>query len=103
MAGGRTKPTDRVTEKGMRTSQRAVEQSNIEINELKANKYLQNTRISAAETSITNLNTTKLEWTSVPPAVISKGTAGQIAYEAGYLYICVATNSWRRVAIATWS
>lgn len=40
--------------------------------------------------------------TSVPASAGASGTAGQIAYASGFLYICVATNTWQRVAIATW-
>ncbi len=29
----------------------------------------------------------------------SPGTAGQISYDAGFFYVCIATNSWARVAI----
>ena len=42
MAGGRTKPTDKATEKGMRTAQRGLEAANIEISQLKATKDLHN-------------------------------------------------------------
>ena len=32
------------------------------------------------------------------------GVAGQIAWDASYIYICVADNTWKRVALsgATW-
>ena len=39
---------------------------------------------------------------SAPATATSTGTAGTIAYDSGYLYVCVATNSWKRVAIAAW-
>ena len=39
---------------------------------------------------------------AVPATPTSAGTAGQVAYDATDLYICVATNTWRRVAISTW-
>lgn len=39
---------------------------------------------------------------SVPANASATGTAGEIAYASGFLYICVATNTWQRVAIATW-
>lgn len=39
---------------------------------------------------------------AVPASAGATGTAGQIAYASGFLYICVATNTWQRVAIATW-
>jgi hypothetical protein len=27
------------------------------------------------------------------------GTAGQISYDSTYMYICISTNTWRRVAL----
>ena len=27
------------------------------------------------------------------------GTAGQISYDASYIYICTATNTWKRAAL----
>ena len=45
----------------------------------------------------------KLQWTTVPASASATGTAGQIAYQSGFLYICVATDTWQRIAIATWT
>lgn len=39
---------------------------------------------------------------AAPASAASSGTAGQIAYDTGYIYICTATDTWKRVAIATW-
>tara|TARA_R100001510_G_C7645580_1_gene202931 strand:- start:96 stop:350 length:255 start_codon:yes stop_codon:yes gene_type:complete len=39
---------------------------------------------------------------SVPATASSTGTAGTLAYDSSYLYVCVATNTWKRVAIASW-
>lgn len=30
------------------------------------------------------------------------GTAGQMVYDTNYIYLCVATNTWRRVQITPW-
>ena len=30
------------------------------------------------------------------------GTTGEIAWDANYIYVCTATNTWKRSAIATW-
>ena len=38
----------------------------------------------------------------VPAAANSTGTAGTITWESGFLYVCVATDTWLRIAIATW-
>jgi hypothetical protein len=43
---------------------------------------------------------TALYGVTAPARVNSPGTPGQVATDGTYLYICVATNSWRRVAVA---
>jgi hypothetical protein len=40
--------------------------------------------------------------THTPASAGATGEAGQIAWDAHFLYICVATNTWKRVAISTW-
>lgn len=41
-------------------------------------------------------------WVSVPATASSSGVAGQIARDTGFLYVCVATNTWKRTALSTW-
>jgi hypothetical protein len=38
----------------------------------------------------------------VPTSVASAGTAGQIAYDTNYVYVCTATNTWARAPLAAW-
>jgi hypothetical protein len=41
--------------------------------------------------------------TSVTPAsATATGTTGDIQWDANYVYVCTATNTWKRSAIATW-
>jgi len=40
-------------------------------------------------------------WVAAPATKTSPGTAGQIARDLNYFYICTATNVWARVALAT--
>lgn len=40
--------------------------------------------------------------TQTPASASATGTAGTIAWDASYIYICTATDTWKRVAIATW-
>jgi len=42
-------------------------------------------------------------WVDPPATATSSGEPGQMAYQSGYLYICVAVDTWERVAVATWS
>jgi len=37
-----------------------------------------------------------------PSSATATGTTGTIVYDANYIYVCVATNTWKRVAISTW-
>ncbi len=39
---------------------------------------------------------------AAPATATSTGTAGQIAYDASYFYVCTATNTWVRAALSTW-
>lgn len=39
--------------------------------------------------------------TASPANSSAVGVAGTIVYDAGFIYVCVATNSWRRVATVT--
>jgi hypothetical protein len=41
--------------------------------------------------------------TPTPPATAaSTGTAGQVAWDADYIYICTATDTWKRATLTTW-
>jgi hypothetical protein len=45
-----------------------------------------------------------LSWSSVPNSATASGTAGQLAYDdGGYLYVCTAANTWKRVALSSWA
>ena len=44
-----------------------------------------------------------INWVAVPASASASGTAGQVAYDGEYFYICVATNTWIRAAMSDWS
>jgi hypothetical protein len=39
---------------------------------------------------------------AVPASATSAGQAGDWAYDNGFIYVCTATNTWRRAVIAAW-
>lgn len=39
---------------------------------------------------------------SVPASSSSNGQKGDFAYDGNYIYICTATNTWKRSALTTW-
>lgn len=45
---------------------------------------------------------TRALFVPVPATATSAGSVSSFAYDNDYLYICVALNTWRRVAIASW-
>jgi hypothetical protein len=53
-------------------------------------------KLTVADDSI-QVNTAK-----TPASATATGTTGQIAWDANYIYVCTATNTWKRTAIATW-
>jgi hypothetical protein len=37
-----------------------------------------------------------------PASATDTGTTGEICWDASYIYVCTATNTWKRTAISTW-
>lgn len=44
----------------------------------------------------------KVTLVRAPATTSSAGTPGQLAYDASYIYICTAVDTWKRVAVSTW-
>ena len=44
----------------------------------------------------------KADITTAPASATDTGATGEIRYTSDFIYICVATNTWKRVAISTW-
>jgi hypothetical protein len=67
------------------------------------------TRSAAAVVKVTNGSTgdgtllAQHRLTGTAPATASStGTAGDVRYDTDYVYICTATNTWKRAALTTW-
>jgi hypothetical protein len=37
-----------------------------------------------------------------PASATAAGTQGEVCWDTNYIYVCVATNTWKRTAISTW-
>jgi hypothetical protein len=44
----------------------------------------------------------RLRQSKTPSSASDTGDVGSICWDSGYIYICTATNTWERAAIATW-
>jgi hypothetical protein len=49
-----------------------------------------------------NSNKIRLRNAKTPTSATDTGNTGDIAWDSNFIYVCVATNTWKRVAIATW-
>jgi len=59
---------------------------------------------TAAPTGALDVNDDKIRvrTAKTPASAAATGNAGDICWDASYIYVCTATNTWKRVAIATW-
>ena len=39
---------------------------------------------------------------NTPASATAAGVAGTITWDANYIYVCIATNTWKRMALLTW-
>jgi hypothetical protein len=62
-------------------------------------------RVEEPTTDAVNWNATILDSAAIivaaPASATATGKAGQIAYDATHIYVCIATNTWVRAALAT--
>lgn len=67
--------------------------------------------IPAVNQQLSNLLNGELAWTdpaskvnfgTAPASATSTGEAGDVVWTVDYIYVCTATDTWKRVAIATW-
>lgn len=71
-----------------------------------ANYFAGDVRIGSntagASKLVVNDSSIQLNTAKTPASASDTGTTGQICWDSGYVYVCVATNTWKRAAIATW-
>lgn len=58
---------------------------------------------SGGKVAAAQLPTGLVKWVSAPATPTSTGTAGEASYDNDYLYICAATNTWKRMPLAIWT
>ena len=76
-----------------------------------ANLYFTTARAAAAapvqsvngQTGAVTISAGGIAWSAAPTTTSTTTTAGQIAYDANYLYIANATNQWRRSGLEDWT
>lgn len=56
---------------------------------------------SAARTDF-NSDSLRIVTAKTPASATATGTQGQIAWDSNYIYVCTATNTWKRAALSSW-
>jgi hypothetical protein len=49
-----------------------------------------------------NSDTVRVRTARTPASAAAPGNAGDICWDADYIYVCTATDTWKRAAISTW-
>ena len=49
-----------------------------------------------------NADAIRIRTAQTPASATAAGEAGTVCWDANYVYICVATNTWKRAALSTW-
>jgi hypothetical protein len=49
-----------------------------------------------------NSDTVRLRTARTPASATATGTAGEICWDANYIYVCTATDTWRRTTLSSW-
>jgi hypothetical protein len=49
-----------------------------------------------------NSNLVRVRSSKTPASSSDTGNQGDICWDANYVYVCIATNSWKRAALSTW-
>ena len=47
-------------------------------------------------------STLRLGQSRTPASSSSAGLTGEICWDSSFLYVCIALNTWRRIALTTW-
>lgn len=67
-----------------------------------SNIYIGNSIQTSINRSRTTITGDLVFNTPIPATASSSGVAGQTAVGGGYIYVCVATDTWQRASLSTW-
>lgn len=66
-----------------------------------SNRSISLTAAGTGLVQITN-DSLRIVTSKTPASAAATGTQGQISWDADYIYVCTANNTWKRAALATW-
>ena len=69
--------------------------NNLAVADINATESAWNIPLKTTQFRLSTLNT-------APASPTATGTVGEIRIDANYIYVCIATNTWKRTALTTW-
>ena len=97
-----------VNASGGATSQDSISAANSVVANLISANVVNATTLNVATINAGSLGITSLNANSIvigagaPASATDVGSPGQIKWDAGFIYVCVAGNTWVRAALSTW-
>ena len=67
-----------------------------------AGRLLVGTQTDGASKLVVGDDSIQVTTSKTPATATATGSAGQIAWDANYVYVCTAANTWKRSALTTW-
>lgn len=64
--------------------------------------YFNELHIAAIHYPDDTMQNTAFKWSSVPANSSANGVQGEIAYDSNYVYVCVTTNTWKRLSLGSY-
>lgn len=59
------------------------------------------TNVTVSNATLSNASIT-LANVAVPETAANSGTVGTVVFDSDYVYVCVATNTWKRANLNSW-
>tara|TARA_R110000823_G_scaffold305769_1_gene427949 strand:+ start:1476 stop:1994 length:519 start_codon:yes stop_codon:yes gene_type:complete len=66
------------------------------------NAKIASTNTGANITGTLSTDALNIEIEGTPASATASGIKGAILWDTSYVYVCIATNTWKRTAISTW-
>ena len=59
-------------------------------------------KLSVASSVAVGGDTVRVQTSRTPASATATGSQGEVCWDANYVYVCVATNTWKRAGLASW-
>lgn len=64
--------------------------------------FLKSTGFLVNPSGGTSVSALTVTTSATPATAAATGTTGEVVWDASFVYVCIATNTWKKAAISTW-